>query len=178
MTREERAREAAALAAEGLNGIQIAERMGVSQSYAYSLLSDPDGTGERERKAKYSGTCLGCGKSTSGSDGFKGAPDKCVACSNHDAALLADRVGTVLEMVRLRNEEGLLAREIAERVGRTRLTVKAEFNRMRALGFRVDPGPYNNARLRTIPVPDKGAHVLGRYLAERGIVPGHRRVPR
>jgi DNA-binding CsgD family transcriptional regulator len=55
------ATEAAKLRAQGLVGRQIAERLHVSQSYAYELLEDPTGELNRERKKKYNGTCESCG---------------------------------------------------------------------------------------------------------------------
>lgn len=52
------AQEALALKGEGLNGKQIAERMGISTSLAYGLINDPFGEKEKERKKRY---CPGCG---------------------------------------------------------------------------------------------------------------------
>lgn len=81
VTRAQRAEEAHALARQGLNGMQIAKRMCISTAYTYSLLHDPDGTRERERKARYAGVCANCGGPTQGSDG-RGpkASRRCQAC--------------------------------------------------------------------------------------------------
>jgi transposase len=77
--REILAREAAALRAEGLNGMRIAERLRISRSYAYELLSDPTGDLERERKARYYGTCEECGAQTSYRTG--GCAELCRSCA-------------------------------------------------------------------------------------------------
>ena len=77
--RAARAEQAATLKAQGLNGLQIAERMGISRSYAYSLLNDPDGSGERQRKTKYDGVCKDCGGRTVGDGGLP--PERCAPCS-------------------------------------------------------------------------------------------------
>lgn len=74
---------AAALKASGLNGVQIAERLGVSRAYAYALLRDPDGSFDRERKRQYAGTCVDCGQSTNGHNGRGSqAAKRCRACSD------------------------------------------------------------------------------------------------
>lgn len=44
---------------EGLNGVQIATRLGLSRSLVYGLINDPYGEKERQRKAGY---CPACGK--------------------------------------------------------------------------------------------------------------------
>jgi hypothetical protein len=79
MTRAENAARAAELKAEGLNGVQIAERMGLSRSYAAELLTDPEGHVVRARKDSYRGTCELCGNPTDGSDG-PNAPKVCFEC--------------------------------------------------------------------------------------------------
>lgn len=61
MTRAERAAQAAKLRATGLNGVQIAGRMGISRSYAAELLTDPMGAVVRARKRRYDLVCVGCG---------------------------------------------------------------------------------------------------------------------
>jgi len=55
----------AELYATGLNGIEIADAIGISRSYAYELLHDPDGAEATVRKGRAYGTCEGCGKPTS-----------------------------------------------------------------------------------------------------------------
>ncbi|HEU4975728.1 MAG TPA: helix-turn-helix domain-containing protein [Baekduia sp.] len=78
--RAERAEQAARLHAEGLTGIEIAKRLGVSRSYAYELLADPDGSGARERKDRYAQPCVGCGAPTSGGKGMREDP-RCQRCA-------------------------------------------------------------------------------------------------
>lgn len=63
---------------------EIAERLGISRSYAASLVRDPDGTVERERKARYAGVCAECGGPTCGADGRGKAPKRCMACITGD----------------------------------------------------------------------------------------------
>ncbi len=61
-----------------LNECQIVERLGVSRSYAYELLNDPDGSRARERKARYAGRCVDCGKPTNNSGSVP--PERCRQC--------------------------------------------------------------------------------------------------
>lgn len=98
MTRQLRAAEVARLKAEGLNGIEIAERMGISRSYAYELLSDPGGAADRARKASYGGRCENCGGTTDGSNGTAAAPPLCDKCRK--AQQNAEAKGRHLEAVR------------------------------------------------------------------------------
>lgn len=105
-SRAERAVEAARLKAEGLNGIQIAERMGVSRSYAYDLLNDPAGDRDRARKASYRGECIDCGAATTGCNGRDRAPDRCLSCTN---VILRAR-GNRLRGERRRSRWDLIAR--------------------------------------------------------------------
>jgi Homing endonuclease associated repeat len=79
--RLERAQEAARLRAQGLLGREIAERMGVSRTYAHELLADPTGAASRARKDSYRGTCVDCGGPTSGGDGPSKTPARCAACA-------------------------------------------------------------------------------------------------
>ena len=65
------AAEALRLQSEGLNPSEIAERMEISKSLAYSLVNDPYGDRERERKKMY---CPVCGTKKEGS------PDWCRKC--------------------------------------------------------------------------------------------------
>lgn len=60
----------------------IAERLGISLSYAQDLWTDPDGTQARKRKARYNGTCGLCGGATSGSNGKQAAAGICRKCSS------------------------------------------------------------------------------------------------
>lgn len=63
---------------EGLNGKQIAERMGISYSYAYVLINDPTGERERQRKQRY---CKSCG-------GIKDDASRCEPCHEKRAHAL------------------------------------------------------------------------------------------
>jgi len=75
--RSEWAADALELNAQGMNGVQVAERLGISRSFAYSLLSDPDGTRERERKRRYYGECVDCGAPTS----YGVEYERCAGCA-------------------------------------------------------------------------------------------------
>jgi hypothetical protein len=72
--------EAARLRGEGLTYREIAERMGLAESTVSELVSDPDGSKVRERKARYGGTCEVCGGPTDGSYGLAKAPKRCAKC--------------------------------------------------------------------------------------------------
>lgn len=76
-----KAARAATLRADGLVQREIAERMGLSRSMVSGLLSDPDGSKVRARKASYGGTCVDCGARTDGSNGPGDAPERCKLCS-------------------------------------------------------------------------------------------------
>lgn len=60
-SRAERARLAAALRAQGLTCLEIAQQMGVSKSYATELVADPDGSAGKARRAQYTKPCADCG---------------------------------------------------------------------------------------------------------------------
>lgn len=62
------------------HGLEVAWLLGVSRSYASSLMNDPDGSIDRERKARYAGTCEKCGGPTDGSNGRPKAPKVCMRC--------------------------------------------------------------------------------------------------
>lgn len=79
-SRAENAKRVACLHAQGLNGTQIAKRLGLSVSYTYGLLSDPDGHEARERKLNSGGVCIRCGGRTDGSKGRAYTPDLCGDC--------------------------------------------------------------------------------------------------
>lgn len=88
MNAEERRERRRALAAcvkmlrdgEQLMYPEIAERLGISRSYASSLYNDPTGEKERIRKNKYRKPCPDCGNLMDGSDGSKG-PTYCHKCA-------------------------------------------------------------------------------------------------
>lgn len=66
--------------AEGLPWREIAQRLGISTSYASELGTDPLGEKTRARKESYRGECVDCGAPTSGSDGAENAPKRCAKC--------------------------------------------------------------------------------------------------
>ncbi len=53
-----------ALKNQGLSGIEVARQLGLSHSFVYELLGDPDGSKLKERKKRYRGVCVDCGKET------------------------------------------------------------------------------------------------------------------
>jgi transcriptional regulator with XRE-family HTH domain len=78
----------AELRANGLTYREVAVELGISRSYASGLAIDPDGSGDRERKDRYQGTCRECGAPTTGSDGRALAPTRCANCEaryNHES---------------------------------------------------------------------------------------------
>jgi hypothetical protein len=78
--RQDRARQAAQLAARGMTGTAIAAELGISTSYAYGLLTDPDGSLVRERKRLYDRQCADCGARIDGTSPGK-STGYCVTCS-------------------------------------------------------------------------------------------------
>lgn len=82
---------------EGLNGIEIADRTGLSRSYVYSMLSDPDGSQEAARKRQYYGTCVDCGAETA--YGVGGPCERCAPCSaRHKAKWDADAIVAAIRL--------------------------------------------------------------------------------
>lgn len=75
------AREARALRQKEMTGEEIAKHLGISRSYAFSLIHDPTGSKEKARKKSYAGICLDCGRMTDGSNGKKKAPKYCYRCA-------------------------------------------------------------------------------------------------
>lgn len=63
---------------EGLTHREIADRLGKSRSAVASILHDPDGSKQRERRKRYQGECVICGKATDGSNGRDRAPRYCI----------------------------------------------------------------------------------------------------
>lgn len=80
------AREARALRKTEMTGTEIAKRLGISRSYAFSLIHDPTGSKEKARKKSYAGVCADCGQPTDGSNGRKKAPKYCYHCAPKYAA--------------------------------------------------------------------------------------------
>lgn len=86
-----------ALKGEGASTKEITGILGISKSYAFELLSDPDGVKVRARKESYRGRCVDCGKPTCGSDGRNKAPQRCVAChAKHRTYWTRERIITAL----------------------------------------------------------------------------------
>lgn len=65
----------------GLNGKQIAARMGISHTYVYELLNDPDGIKAKARKDSYRKPCPQCGTLMAGQNGPNKAPKLCRSCA-------------------------------------------------------------------------------------------------
>lgn len=63
-----------------LTFVQVAERLGISRSYASELWGDPDGSRTSARKESYRQPCPECGRLMNGSDGITGAPTRCQSC--------------------------------------------------------------------------------------------------
>lgn len=78
--------QARALRAEGLRWVDIAERMGVSRSYASEVFHDPDGSAVNERKDRTRGTCADCGGATSWAKGGE-TPERCDPCHRASVAV-------------------------------------------------------------------------------------------
>lgn len=68
-SRTELASRAAELRATGLVYREIAQELGISRSYASTLISDPDDAQARARKASYRRPCPECGTLMDGSNG-------------------------------------------------------------------------------------------------------------
>jgi hypothetical protein len=133
---------------------------------------------DRCRRTQYSRECLDCGAALNGSDSA-GRHLRCRRCAGLKHALLAGRAEAVLEMWRLRETEGLLNKEIAERVGRSASTIATEFQRLRASGFSVPKAPYRGAERGPSHASyrDTQCEVLERELARLGVTPPDRGLP-
>lgn len=79
-TRAENVAEAQRLRAQGLLLRETASEMGVNRTTLSSWLEDPDGTKQKERRKRYAGTCVDCGKPTDGSNGAGASSERCDAC--------------------------------------------------------------------------------------------------
>jgi Homing endonuclease associated repeat len=76
------AARAAQMRAHGALQREIAAALGISTTYADTLLHDPDGSGARARKERYRRPCPHCGKPMSGSNGVgQNAPRRCPKCA-------------------------------------------------------------------------------------------------
>ena len=83
MSRIERAEQALALRAQGLLQREIAAELGISRSYASSLLADPEGVKDKERKDSYRKPCPQCGELMGGGEGPNSEkfPKLCYQCA-------------------------------------------------------------------------------------------------
>lgn len=193
MTRDEKIAEARRLNGEGLSNPKIAALLGVTKSAVWKWLH-PERTREWEHRQNarrgpakraweeaHRARCSSCGGPMAlGSvlaDGSRSskAPkgDICAGCET------ARRVDNALEMWRLRCDENLNNKVIADRMGLPHQTVTSELYRLRALGFAVPASPYLSAASRTgrhALVVAPGTESLGRALAARGITPDRERV--
>jgi hypothetical protein len=79
-SRAKLAARAVRLRASGHSMMQIAERLGVSPSYASALYCDPDRSKEIARKNSYRKPCPECGALMDGSNGRR-SPSLCFECS-------------------------------------------------------------------------------------------------
>jgi transposase len=122
VTRAEKVAEAQRLRVEGLKLREISERMGVAISTVQDYISDPDLSKHMERRRRYGGKCVDCGK---GTDGSRGAAERCLACSQrhrHEARKWTSK--RIVEAIR----------EFAERYGRPPAAADWNPPRARATG--------------------------------------------
>jgi transposase len=144
LMRQERAARAAELRAEGLRLVDIASRMGLSVSYTWALLKDPDGSADHARKRSYGGVCDTCGRPTHGSDGRSKAPTRCAECSiARTVAIVRTRADARKAEVLALRRQGLLNREIAKRVGTSADAINSLVCRMKLDGIDVGSSPYH-----------------------------------
>lgn len=74
------------LHSDGMNGTQIANALGYSRSYIASIINDPTGEKNRERRKRYQKPCPQCGTLMDGSNGLgPDAPKLCQRCSTQAA---------------------------------------------------------------------------------------------
>jgi hypothetical protein len=99
--RRKHAAEARRLRDLGLLQRQIAERMGISRSYAGDLLTDPDGSRGRARKDSYRQPCPECGRLMSGGGGPNVSPERCRVCAAADPPSRTWTRETIIAAIRL-----------------------------------------------------------------------------
>lgn len=117
LDRAANAKRVHALKATGLNGVQIAERLGLSRSYTYELLSDPEGNVVRARKDSYRGTCERCGARTDGSNGIN-APVVCHRCDGPEkSARMTATFGDQRDKLAALYRSGMSFKDIAAAMG-------------------------------------------------------------
>lgn len=181
MTRDEKIAEARRRVAAGEIPRVVAADLGVGRSTVYQWCYPERYSESRpERRAqkraweeRMRARCAQCGgalqQGSLRADGTRraGAGDTCSSCRTEH------RVALVLEMWRLRRDEALENKQIAERLGVPPQTVATELYRLRALGYDVPCSPYNGADARPVRAAalDDSAVRLGRHLAKRGIKP-------
>lgn len=78
--RAERYAEVKRLRDSGLLLREIADRLNISVSYTHALLTDPDGSVDRERKDRHKGSCVDCGAPTAYKTGG-GTAERCRSCA-------------------------------------------------------------------------------------------------
>lgn len=121
---------------------------------------------EREMRAVCTACGGACGQGTGRADGTSRlVGGVCASCRT------AAHVERVLEMWRLRRDEGLLNTEIAARLEIPVASVATDMCRLRALGYDVPVAPYKNQTAGTASHVDGSTRGLGRALRARGILP-------
>lgn len=162
----------------------IARELGVSVSSAWRALHPERAremarrdnarrnTAKRAHENGLRATCGRCGgemgAGTRRVDGSRrNVGEVCAVCRTDH------RVTLVLEMWRIRRNEGLLNTQIAARLGVSVNTVTIELHRLRALGYHVPVSPYRRggSPRSDRPVLDKSALSLRNELQRRGIHP-------
>lgn len=96
----------------GLSASAIARRLGKPYTTVANVLADPDGSKQRQRRKRYQGACLVCGKPTDGSNGRRRAPRYCaehfVGSPDHQAQAAAQTKWTrELIVTRIREWAGI-----------------------------------------------------------------------
>lgn len=82
VTRAQRLQQIVELRERGLSYRQVADQLGLTTSGVRSIINDPDGSKQRERKKRYQGVCVECGGPTDGSNGRAAAPLRCRYCAH------------------------------------------------------------------------------------------------
>jgi hypothetical protein len=80
-TRAERVAQIQRLERRGLATGEIADRLGLAASTVNIYRADPNGERQRQRRQRYQGACVECGRPTSGSNGPRRAPKRCRSCA-------------------------------------------------------------------------------------------------
>ncbi len=80
MSREDRVELAEDMRRKGKSLGQIAEALRLSKQTVRCYFADPHGDKLRERKRRYAGECIDCGRPTDGTAGKGRAPERCSNC--------------------------------------------------------------------------------------------------